>query len=146
MRQARQGQSGRAGLGPRGCGPWKVPEQARQGQRGWRLKCSQKTTLSACLPLSTGVTLTWPLWHQPGFLAGLCPDMEFPIRRWWVAAPWEQGILHSESWGSWEPTAPGGPDMGAAEGWRLALVRRGPCTRLAMSRRAGREFQAGDPL
>lgn len=67
-----------AGLGPWGCGPG-------QGPRAWRLKRSQKTTLSARLPLSTGVTLTLPLGHQPGFFTGLCPDMEFPATRWWVA-------------------------------------------------------------
>lgn len=80
-------------LGATGRG--KFLSKGGRGQRGWSLKCSQNAILSTCLPHSVGVTLTLPLWYQPGFFTG----MEFPVRCWPVVAWWEAGILHSEPWG-----------------------------------------------
>lgn len=59
---------------------------------------------SVPVPHSAGVTLTLPLWNQPGSFTRLCPDMGFPVRPWQEVPWWERVILHSEPWGFWEPT------------------------------------------
>lgn len=99
---------GRMALGLGVCRPRKVSERDRAGPGRVGPEALSGNHPQCVSATSAGVTLTLPLWNQPGSFKRLCPDTGFPVRCWWEAPWWEPVFFHSEPWGFWEPNRPAG--------------------------------------